>query len=97
MVEGDESWPNITTVGTGSMQVIQNGSGYQGIKLTVNYKVPINVTVQNGTPGNGDTVIVDGTFCTSPHSFNWLSGDQHKLLAKTVKTGSTNIFTNWMD
>ncbi len=89
MVEGDESWPNITTVGTGSMQVIQNGSGYQGIKLTVNYKVPINVTVQNGTPGNGDTVIVDGTFCTSPHSFNWLSGDQHKLLAKTVKTGST--------
>ncbi len=66
MMEGDETWNDVNTPAVGSISLSQ-------VKLTVNYTIPISVTVQNGTPGNGDSVIVDGTKYASPSSFNWTS------------------------
>jgi hypothetical protein len=80
------------------LRLQQNGNAIQSVKLTINYTYPINVTVRNGIPGNGDTVIVDGTKYPSPHQFSWTSSDPHTLLAKTATVGGTTYSpTGWIN
>jgi hypothetical protein len=98
MIEGDDYWPDVSHFGTGYMQTTQSTFGCQGVKLTVNYTIPISVTVQNGPPVSGDSVIVDGTKYSSPHSFSWTSSGSHSLLARTEVIGSTTYTpAGWTD
>jgi hypothetical protein len=81
------------------LRLQQSGNAVQSVKLTINYTFPIDVTVQNGIPGNADTVTVDGTRYLSPHQFiGWTSSDPHTLLAKTVTLGGTTYSpTGWIN
>jgi uncharacterized repeat protein (TIGR02543 family) len=58
---------------------------------------PISVTVQ--TSPSGLPITVDGTACTAPQTFSWLSGSGHTI-ATTSQSGGTGIqyaWSNWSD
>jgi len=79
MVEGDEEWPDMEQILTGSIQTNNNNNGCEGLKLTINYKIPVNITVQNSF-GAG-RLLVDGDTVNSGTTFTWYSNESHTMKA----------------
>ncbi len=86
--EDDETW----TAQSGIYRYVQpKRSVYttEGMKLTISYSIPVNVTVQNGFTGNGGSVTVDGNPWPSPKTFtSWQSGEAHTLFSTQQTVGN---------
>jgi hypothetical protein len=77
MSEDDEDWES----GTGSFRYIEpkQSSTIYGIRLTVNYKLPVSVTVQNSF--GGGKLKVDSDTVASGRSFSWYTNETHTIKA----------------
>jgi hypothetical protein len=80
MSSDDEDWAS----GTGSYRSIELRQENQrkiGVKLTVNYKVPVSVTVKNSF--DGGRIKIDNDTAASGAAFNWFSNETHTIKAFT--------------
>ena len=98
---GFVSWSSSNSSTTFSVQEITSVAtiGGPGIIKANFIDGVVSVTITSNPPGS-DFVLVDDIAITTPKTFNWVAGTNHKLEAYTpvsVDDGTRYIYTGWSD